>query len=294
MRSSDQGADPEAPLQSPLTTSPAEAAPAPSGTRIGETFAALRHPSFRLFWTGALISNVGSWMQNVAQGWLVLDLTDSAFMLGLVGFAGTAPMLFFLLVGGVYADRLDRRKLLVASMTAMMVFAAILAVLTQADVVSVWHVFVLSLLSGTALAMAAPAYQAFVHDLVGRRDLQNAIALNSAQFNGAGTMGKPSDGASLMLAATSAASHIAFFGTQPTLTQVPPSRCGSSRATRAPCSAARNAPARPPEPPPMTIRSNCVVVVFIQIARCGRGPGRSRAHARRPGRRPAGRWRRSC
>jgi MFS family permease len=122
-------------------------------------------------------------MQNVAQGWLVLDLTDSAFMLGLVGFAGTVPMLFFLLVGGVYADRLDRRKLLVVAMTAMMIVAAILAALTQAAVVSVWHVFVLSLLSGTALAMAAPAYQAFVHDLVGRRDLQNAIALNSAQFN---------------------------------------------------------------------------------------------------------------
>jgi MFS family permease len=92
-------------------------------------------------------------------------------------------MLFFLLVGGVYADRLDRRKLLVAAMTAMMVFAAVLAALTRAEIVSVWHVFVLSLLSGTALAMAAPAYQAFVHDLVGRRDLQNAIALNSAQFN---------------------------------------------------------------------------------------------------------------
>ncbi|HKY59938.1 MAG TPA: MFS transporter [Gemmatimonadota bacterium] len=174
-------ADP--PLESPLATPPAEAEPTPPGTRAGEAFAALRHPGFRLFWAGALVSNVGSWMQNVAQGWLVLDLTDSAFMLGLVGFAGTVPMLFFLLVGGVYADRLDRRKLLVAAMTAMMVVAAILATLTQAAVVSVWHVFALSLLSGTALAMAAPAYQAFVHDLVGRRDLQNAIALNSAQFN---------------------------------------------------------------------------------------------------------------
>lgn len=173
----------DAPLEAPLTPPPVEARPAPAGTRIGAAFVALRHRDFRLFWAGALISNVGSWMQNVAQGWLVLDLTDSAFMLGLVGFAGTVPMLVFLLVGGVYADRHDRRKLLLAAMTAMMVFAAILAVLTQAAVVSVWHVFVLSLLSGTALAMAAPAYQAFVHDLVGRRDLQNAIALNSAQFN---------------------------------------------------------------------------------------------------------------
>ncbi len=183
MSPSEPGPDPETPLESPLARLPAEAEPAPPGTRVGEAFAALRHPSFRLFWAGALISNVGSWMQNVAQGWLVLDLTDSAFMLGLVGFAGTVPMLFFLLVGGVYADRLDRRKLLIVAMTAMMVFAAVLATLTRTEIVSVWHVFVLSLLSGTALAMAAPAYQAFVHDLVGRRDLQNAIALNSAQFN---------------------------------------------------------------------------------------------------------------
>jgi MFS family permease len=171
------------PLESPLATPPARAGPAPPVTRVGEAFAALRHPNYRLFWAGALISNIGSWMQNVAQGWLVLELTDSAFMLGLVGFAGTVPMLVFLLVGGVYADRLDRRRLLLAAMAAMMVFAAILAALTHMGVVRVWHVFVLSLLSGTALAMAAPAYQAFVHDLVGRRDLQNAIALNSAQFN---------------------------------------------------------------------------------------------------------------
>jgi MFS family permease len=183
MSPSESRPEDEGPLESPLAGPFAGSAPPAASTRVGEAFAALRHPNYRLFWAGALISNIGSWMQNVAQGWLVLELTDSAFMLGLVGFAGTVPMLVFLLVGGVYADRLDRRRLLLAAMAAMMVFAAILAALTHMGVVRVWHVFVLSLLSGTALAMAAPAYQAFVHDLVGRRDLQNAIALNSAQFN---------------------------------------------------------------------------------------------------------------
>ena len=174
-----------APFESPLATPPTEAEPAPQiepGEKRGP-FEALRHPTFRLFWAGAFVSNIGSWMQNVAQGWLVLELTNSAFMLGLVGFAATIPMLLFLLVGGVYADRVDRRRLLMATMSSMMVFAAVLAALTYFEVVNVWHVFVLSLLSGTALSMAAPAYLAFVHDLVGRRDLQNAIALNSAQFN---------------------------------------------------------------------------------------------------------------
>ncbi|MGH7549644.1 MAG: MFS transporter [Gemmatimonadota bacterium] len=173
----------ETPLESPLLTPPAEAKPPPGEHAPGGPFVAFHHPAFRLFWSGALVSNIGSWMQNVAQGWLVLELTDSAFMLGLVGFAGTIPMLFFLLVGGVYADRLDRRRLLVVAMSAMLVCATALAILTYLEIVVVWHVLLLSLLSGTALAMAAPAYLAFVHDLVGRRDLQNAIALNSAQFN---------------------------------------------------------------------------------------------------------------
>lgn len=174
---------PETPFEAPLATPPTEAEAPPSTGLVAGAFTALRNPTFRLFWIGALVSNIGSWMQNVAQGWLVLELTDSAFMLGLVGFAATIPMLFFLLVGGVYADRLDRRRLLIVTMTAMMVFAAVLALLTFLEVVVVWHVLILSFLSGTAMAMAAPAYLAFVHDLVGRRDLQNAIALNSAQFN---------------------------------------------------------------------------------------------------------------
>lgn len=163
------------------TPPPLAGAPMPAGR--SPAFSALGHPGFRLFWMGAFVSNIGSWMQTVAQGWLVLELTDSAFMLGLVGFVGTLPMLVLLLVGGVYADRVDRRTLLLRAMSAMMVFAAALAALTWTGVVRIEHVLVLSLLSGAAVAMAAPAHQAFVHDLVGRSLLQNAIALNSAQFN---------------------------------------------------------------------------------------------------------------
>ncbi len=162
---------------------PPPLASATAAPERGQAFSALRHPEFRLFWIGAFVSNVGSWMQTVAQGWLVLELTDSAFMLGLVGFVGTLPMLVLLLVGGVYADRFDRRRMLIRAMTAMMLFAAILAALTGTGTVRIGHVLGLSLLSGAALAMAAPAYQAFVHDLVGRSLLQNAIALNSTQFN---------------------------------------------------------------------------------------------------------------
>jgi MFS family permease len=146
-------------------------------------WSAFRNPGYRTFWIGAFVSNIGAWMQNVAQGWLVLELTDSAFMLGLVGFAGSLPWLVLLLVGGVYADRLDRRRLLIRANLAMMACAAVLTALTWTGTVRIWHVFALSLASGSAIALAAPAFQAFLHDLVGRRDLQNAIALNSAQFN---------------------------------------------------------------------------------------------------------------
>ena len=144
---------------------------------------AFRHRDYRIFWSGALVSNVGSWMQQVAHGWLVLELTDSAFMLGLVGFAATFPMLVLLLVGGVYADRFDRRRLLLWANGALMASATALAALTWTGIVEVWHIFVLALVSGIAIALAAPAFQAFVHDLVGTENLQNAIALNSAQFN---------------------------------------------------------------------------------------------------------------
>ncbi len=145
---------------------------------------ALRNYDFRLFWSGNFLSNIGTWMQNVAQSWLVLTLTaNSAFWLGVVGFAGSIPFLLFTLFGGVIADRVDKRRLLLITQSVMMILAFILATLTWFKVIAVWEVVVLSFLNGMAMAMNAPSYQALVPRLVPRKDLTNAIALNSAQFN---------------------------------------------------------------------------------------------------------------
>jgi MFS family permease len=144
---------------------------------------ALRNPNFRLFWSGNFLSNIGTWMQNIAQGWLVLLLTNSAFWLGVVGFAGSIPFLVFTLFGGVIADRVDKRRLLLMTQTVMMVLAFLLATLAWLKIITVWEVAAIAFLNGVAMAMNAPSYQAMVPKLVKREDLTNAIALNSAQFN---------------------------------------------------------------------------------------------------------------
>ena len=144
---------------------------------------ALRNQNFRLFWSGNFLSNIGTWMQNVAQGWLVLELTNSSFWLGVVGFAGSIPFLLFTLFGGVIADRVNKRKLLLVTQTAMMILAFVLAVLAWFKVITVWELAAIAFLNGTAMSMNAPSYQALVPRLVPRDDLTNAIALNSAQFN---------------------------------------------------------------------------------------------------------------
>ncbi len=152
--------------------------------RFPQVVRALRNPNFRLFWSGNFLSNIGTWMQNVAQGWLVLILTrNSAFWLGVVGFAGSIPFLFFTLFGGVIADRVNKRRLLLFTQSAMMILAFLLAGLAYWKVITVWEVAVIAFLNGTAMAMNQPSYQALVPRLVKREDLTNAIALNSAQFN---------------------------------------------------------------------------------------------------------------
>lgn len=161
----------------------------PAATWQGNTFASLRHRNFRLFWTGQMVSLVGTWMQAVAQGWLVLTLTNSAFLLGLVSAIGSIPILFLALPGGVAADRFDKRRLLMATQTMAMVLALILAVLTHCQAVRIWHVVVLAALAGSAFAFDAPSRQSFIIELVGKEDLLNAIALNSAIFNAARILG---------------------------------------------------------------------------------------------------------
>lgn len=145
-------------------------------------FRALRNRNFRLFWFGAFLSNSGTWMQAVAQGWLVLQKSNSPFWLGVDGFMATAPVLMFTLAGGVFADLIDRRKLLIYSQIVAGCSALTLGLLVVTGVVHVWMILMLSFVTGCCMAIAGPSYMALVFDLVGHEDLANAIALNSTQF----------------------------------------------------------------------------------------------------------------
>jgi len=168
-------------------------------TDMPRILAALRFRDFRQVWVGNFLSNVGTWMQNVAQGWLVLELTNSAFWLGVVGFAGSIPFLAFTLFGGVIADRVDKRRLLLVTQTVMMILAFVLAGLAWFKWINVWGVATIAFLNGVAMAMNAPSYQALVPRLVKREDLTNAIALNSAQFNMSRILGPTLGGYAMML-----------------------------------------------------------------------------------------------
>jgi MFS family permease len=154
----------------------------PVPARRGGMFRALSHRNYRLFWIGAFLSNVGTWMQAVAQGWLVLELTDSPFWLGLDAFVATAPGFFLTLIGGVFADLIDRRRLLLYTQVAAGIAAFGLAVLVATNVVNRWMVLGFSFVTGCCMALASPSFLAMTYDLVGREDLANAIAMNSTQF----------------------------------------------------------------------------------------------------------------
>jgi MFS family permease len=156
---------------------------------VQQTFAALRYPNYRLWFLGQLVSLAGSWMQMTAQGYLVFELTRSPVFLGYVGFAAGIPSWVFTLYGGVIADRLPRRMVIMVAQSAMMVLAFALAGLVVTGLVQPWHVVLLALFSGVANSFDAPARQAFVVDLVDREDLTNAIALNSTMFNAAAVVG---------------------------------------------------------------------------------------------------------
>jgi predicted MFS family arabinose efflux permease len=161
--------------------------------------AALTYRDFRVLWTGAFTSSIGTWMQKVAQSWLVLTIAgpSSAFFLGLDSFMGEAPILLFTLIGGVVADRRDRRQLLLMSQYVQMTTAFTLAALVYWDVVRIWHVLTLSVLTGMAQAFGGPAHQSLVPSLVAKEHLPNAIALNSIQFNLARVIGPLIAGAAL-------------------------------------------------------------------------------------------------
>lgn len=153
------------------------------------TFKAFGYRDFRLLWAGSFTSSVGTWMQEVAQNWLILTMTGSAFLLGVDAFLGDAPFLLFSLFGGVLADRRDRRRILLASQLVQLSSAFLLAALILGHAIHVWMILTLSFVVGLAQSFGGPAYQALVPTLVDREDLPNAVALNSIQFNLARVIG---------------------------------------------------------------------------------------------------------
>jgi MFS family permease len=174
-------------------------APTSTVIEIPRLARALRHRDFRLFWTGNFLSNIGTWMQNIAQGWLVLQLTNSAFWLGVVGFAASFPILLFALIGGVIADHVNKRKMLMVTQSAMMTFAFIMSGLAYFKIINVNEIVFLALGTGIAMSLNTPTYQALVPQLVPREDLTNAIALNSAQFNMSRVLGPTLGGFAMAL-----------------------------------------------------------------------------------------------
>jgi MFS family permease len=150
---------------------------------IGRALAAFHYRDFRVLWFGAFTSTVGNWMQQVAQSWLVFELTQSSFFLGLDYFLGQLPILLFTLIGGVVADRYDRRHLLLGSQLVQMTTAFTLATVIYLGLVRVQYILALSFVTGLGQAFGGPAYQALIPSLVQKKDLPNAIALNSIQFN---------------------------------------------------------------------------------------------------------------
>ena len=151
------------------------------------TLPASLHPladkQFGLFWSGAFLSSIGFWIQTVGQGWQVLQMTNSALLLGLVAFAATLPNIVFSLLGGAIADRFNRRWLLLSTQILYMCTAAILGILTTLHLITVWQIIVLALINGTFSSVGFPAWQAFIGDLVPPNELRQGIALNSMQFN---------------------------------------------------------------------------------------------------------------
>ncbi len=169
----------------------------PRNPIIGRAFAAFHYRDFRVLWFGAFTSTVGNWMQQVAQSWLVFELTHSSFYLGLDYFFGQLPILLLTLIGGVVADRHDRRYVLLGSQLVQMGTAFALAALILLNLVRVEYILMLSFITGLGQAFGGPAYQALIPSLVQKKDLPNAIALNSIQFNLARVVGPLLAGATL-------------------------------------------------------------------------------------------------
>ena len=162
---------------------------ATGGISLRKTFSAFKHRNFRLYFSGQLISFTGTWMTTTAQGWLVYQLTGSKALLGIVAAAASAPMLFFATWGGWVADRYPKRSVIVVTQIGSMILSLAIAALVWTRIVQPWHIIVLGLCGGVAMAFDMPARQSFVVEIASREDLMNAISLNSSAFNCARIVG---------------------------------------------------------------------------------------------------------
>jgi predicted MFS family arabinose efflux permease len=190
---------------------------------LRRVFKAFHYRDFRLMWIGACTSSIGTWMQIVAQGWLIYTLTGSKFLLALDQVLGGLPIFLFSLVGGVIADRIDRRHVLLGSQYVQMACAFILTILVATHTVHVWHLLSLSCIAGFAQAFGGPAYAALIPTLVDKEDMPNAIALNSIQFNVAVTVGPALGGLALAKLGDTwcfALNGLSFLGPIVTLTMI--------------------------------------------------------------------------
>ena len=187
------------PAQATSPTADSLVAPVPlfGSKTLGRTLAAFTYRDFRVQWFGACTSSIGTWTQMTAQNWMVQSLTGSTFFLGLDGFLQGLPLMLFMLIGGVMADRRDRRQTLLTSQYIQMTTAATLALLVFLGAVKIWHILVLSFVTGLAQAFGGPAYQSLIPSLVDKKDLPNAVALNSIQFNVARVLGPLAFGATI-------------------------------------------------------------------------------------------------
>jgi MFS family permease len=182
------------PIRAQTTTTTATDAATAAAPSMGERalrriLAAFTYRDFRVQWIGACTSSIGTWMQIVAQNWLVVSLTHSPFFLGLDAFLQQLPIILFSLIGGVFADRYDRRRTLLVSQVVQMSTSGVLALLMYLHVVQIWHILALSFVTGCAQSFGGPAYQSLIPSLVDKKDLPNAVALNSIQFNVARVLG---------------------------------------------------------------------------------------------------------
>lgn len=157
--------------------------------KFNNVFPALTHKNFRYFWTGQCVSLIGTWMQNTGQAWLVLTVTNSPLLLGLVNALQFTPMFMFSLFAGVFVDKFSKKKILIFTQSILMILAAVLALLVWTNYIKYWHILILATLLGFVNTIDMPTRQSFMIDLVGKEDLMNAISLNSAVFNGARIIG---------------------------------------------------------------------------------------------------------